>query len=376
MAPYIGRPQGLRCNAVEAAASTPTRARLRRRDQVGRRAVYGYPLGDPEGDLWRSTSADSARVHAQVRWSLEPAGSTWGDDRGRCAPPGTRPSLYEMPRASGLTMRHPGVPEALRGTYAGDGLGAGHHRPPAASWASPTVELMPVHALRATTTTWPTRACATTGATTHSRLLRPRTCDYSAWGVAAGHLRVQVRWSRAMHSGRDRGDTRRGLQPHLRKVTTSGPTLSFQAASTTPAYYIGSTDDERYYFDTTGTGNSAEHFATRTCCSSSSTRCATGSTEMRVDGFRFDLAASAGPRSSARRGPARPRSSTSSRQDPVVSQRQAHRRAVGPRSMGGYQVGNFPTSAGRSGTASYRDTVRDYWKRDGGLIRWPTSPTG
>ena len=82
--------------------------------------------------------------------------------------------------------------------------------------------------------------------------------------------------------------------------------------------------------------------------------------EMHVDGFRFDLARTLA------RGQPRCRSPASFLdavyQDPVLSQRQAHRRAVGPR-RGGYQVGGFP-SPWSEWNDRFRDDVRRYWRGD------------
>ena len=66
----------------------------------------------------------------------------WGGDRAAAARPGTDTVIYEL-HVRGFTARHPGVPEQLRGTYAGlahpaaiehlTGLGV------------TAVELLPVH---------------------------------------------------------------------------------------------------------------------------------------------------------------------------------------------------------------------------------------
>src|SRR5690606_18404399 len=87
-------------------------------------------------------------------------------------------------------------------------------------------------------------------------------------------------------------------------------------------------------------------------------------TEMHVDGFRFDLAATLG----RDKGVYSQDSAffAAVRQDPVLAQLKliAEPWDVGPH---GYQLGNFPPGWAEW-NASYRDTVRRFWKGDTGLI--------
>jgi glycogen operon protein len=87
-------------------------------------------------------------------------------------------------------------------------------------------------------------------------------------------------------------------------------------------------------------------------------------TEMHVDGFRFDLASAL-----ARELHEVDRLSTFFdviRQDPVISQVKL---IAEPWDLGegGYQVGNFPPGW-TEWNDKYRDTMRSYWKGDGGII--------
>ncbi len=87
-------------------------------------------------------------------------------------------------------------------------------------------------------------------------------------------------------------------------------------------------------------------------------------TEMHVDGFRFDLASAL-----ARELHEVDRLGSffdTIGQDPVLSQVKliAEPWDIG---MGGYQVGNFPPGW-NEWNDKYRDTLRGYWKGDGGLI--------
>ncbi|MGV9319878.1 glycogen debranching protein, partial [Streptomyces sp. NPDC003660] len=148
-----------------------------------------------------------------------------------------------------------------------------------------------------------------------------------------------------------RGDGRR----HTAEGNHLGPTLSFKGIDN-PSYYR-LTDDPRYYMDTTGTGNSllmrSPHVLQMIMDS-----LRYWVTEMHVDGFRFDLAATL-----ARQFHEVDRLSSFFdlvQQDPVVSQVKliAEPWDVGE---GGYQVGNFPP-LWTEWNGKYRDTVRDLWR--------------
>ncbi len=94
---------------------------------------------------------------------------------------------------------------------------------------------------------------------------------------------------------------------HTAEGNHLGPTLSFKGLDN-PSYYRLVEDDRRFYFDTTGTGNSfnvAHPHVLQLIMDS----LRYWVTEMHVDGFRFDLAASSGP-PVQRRQPAVARSST------------------------------------------------------------------
>ncbi|HLW45764.1 MAG TPA: alpha-amylase family glycosyl hydrolase, partial [Acidimicrobiales bacterium] len=116
-------------------------------------------------------------------------------------------------------------------------------------------------------------------------------------------------------------------------------------------------DDPRHYYDTTGTGNSLNVSHPR------SLQLIMDSlrywiSEMRVDGFRFDLAAAL-----ARQFHEVDRLSAFFdliEQDPLVSQVKliAEPWDIGE---GGYQVGNFPP-VWSEWNGKYRDTVRDFWR--------------
>ncbi|RYI98754.1 MAG: glycogen debranching enzyme, partial [Actinomycetales bacterium] len=143
---------------------------------------------------------------------------------------------------------------------------------------------------------------------------------------------------------------------HTAEGNHLGPTLSFKGIDN-PAYYRLVDDDKQYYMDYTGTGNSlnVRHPHTLQLIMDSLRYWVT---EMHVDGFRFDLAATL-----AREFYDVDKLATFFelvQQDPVVSQVKliAEPWDVGP---GGYQVGNFPP-LWTEWNGLYRDTVREFWR--------------
>ena len=143
---------------------------------------------------------------------------------------------------------------------------------------------------------------------------------------------------------------------HTAEGNHLGPILSFKGIDNT-AYYRLVDDDRRYYYDTTGTGNSLNmrHPHVLQLIMDSLRYWVI---EMHVDGFRFDLAATL-----ARQFHDVDRLSAFFdliQQDPVVSQVKL---IAEPWDLGegGYQVGNFPP-LWSEWNGKYRDTVRDFWR--------------
>ena len=144
---------------------------------------------------------------------------------------------------------------------------------------------------------------------------------------------------------------------HTAEGNHLGPTLSFRGIDNAAYYRLVEDDDQRYYMDYTGTGNTlnVRHPHALQLIMDSLRYWVT---EMHVDGFRFDLAATL-----AREFYDVDRLSTFFelvQQDPVVSQVKliAEPWDVG---AGGYQVGNFPP-LWTEWNGKYRDTVRDFWR--------------
>ena len=149
---------------------------------------------------------------------------------------------------------------------------------------------------------------------------------------------------------------------HTAEGNHMGPTLAFRGLDNN-SYYRLVSDDLTHYYDTTGTGNSllmrSPHVLQLIMDS-----LRYWVTEMHVDGFRFDLAATL-----ARQFHEVDKLSAFFdliQQDPVVSQVKliAEPWDVGE---GGYQVGNFPP-LWTEWNGKYRDTVRDFWRGEGGAL--------
>src|SRR5687768_6845174 len=100
--------------------------------------LFGYPIGDTEDDLVVDTR-DSAGI--MPKSVVVDTSFTWGGDR----PPRTpwhRTVIYEC-HVRGMTIRHPAVPEHLRGTYLG--LASEPVLDHLRSLGITAVELLPVH---------------------------------------------------------------------------------------------------------------------------------------------------------------------------------------------------------------------------------------
>jgi len=149
---------------------------------------------------------------------------------------------------------------------------------------------------------------------------------------------------------------------HTAEGNHLGPTLSFRGIDNA-AYYRLVDGDEAHYFDTTGTGNSllmrSPHVLQLIMDS-----LRYWVTEMHVDGFRFDLAATL-----ARQFHEVDRLSAFFdivQQDPVISQVKL---IAEPWDLGdgGYQVGGFPP-LWTEWNGRYRDTVRDFWRGEPAML--------
>jgi glycogen operon protein len=339
--------RGQRCNPAKLLLDPYAKAIDGQAD--GDLALLGYDLDDPG----RPDGGDSL-PHTMLSVVADPA-FDWGDDR-----PLKRPYhesvMYEA-HVRGLTRRHPALPPQLRGTYAGlahpavlehlTGLGV------------TAVELMPVHQFvqdghlldRGLSNYW---GYNTIG------FFAPHN-GYSSSGGRGGQVAEFKSMVKALHAA--------GIEVildvvynHTAEGNERGPTLSFRGIDNA-SYYRLVDDDPAHYFDTTGTGNSLlmRHPNVLQLIMDSLRYWVT---EMHVDGFRFDLAATL-----ARQFHEVDRLSAFFdlvQQDPVVSRVKliAEPWDVGD---GGYQVGNFP-QLWSEWNGEYRDSVRDFWRGEPGSL--------
>ncbi|MEU8034562.1 glycogen debranching protein GlgX, partial [Streptomyces sp. NPDC049099] len=279
----------------------------------------------------------------------------WGDDR----PPRTPYSdsvIYEA-HVRGLTRTHPDVPQRLRGTYAGLAHPAVIEH--LTSLGVTAVELMPVHQFvqdgvlqdRGLSNYW---GYNTIG------FFAPHNA-YAAFGTRGQQVNEFKAMVKALHAA--------GLEVildvvynHTAEGNEMGPTLSFRGIDNA-SYYRLVDGDWAHYYDTTGTGNSLlmRHPHVLQLIMDSLRYWVT---EMHVDGFRFDLAATL-----ARQFHEVDRLSAFFdliQQDPVISRVKliAEPWDVGE---GGYQVGNFPP-LWSEWNGKYRDAVRDFWRGEPGSL--------
>ncbi len=308
--------------------------------------VFGYTMGSPDRDLSFDTR-DSAPSMPKCR-VVDPA-FTWGRAK-RPQVPWERTIIYEA-HVKGFTKRHPAVPEALRGTYAG--LAVKEVVDYIANLGVTAVELLPIHTF-----------------VNDDYLLDKGLVNY--WGYnTIGFFAPDPRYARdqafafaefkemvaRLHDG--------GLEVildvvynHTAEGNEMGPTLSFRGIDNA-SYYRLFPDKPRYYINDTGTGNTVNLSHPRVI------QMVTDSLrywvqEMQVDGFRFDLGTIL-----AREPHGFDDQSgflKACRQDPVLSgvKMIAEPWDLGP---GGYQVGGFPPGWAEWNDR-FRDIVRDFWKGD------------
>lgn len=272
----------------------------------------------------------------------------WADDV-RPKTPWADSVIYEL-HVRGFTMRHPGVPPELRGTYAGlahpaavehlTGLGV------------TAVELLPVHQFAH-----------------EDHLLRRGLRNY--WGYnSVGYFAPHAGYSASGTAGQQVGEFKRMVKAlhaagievildvvynHTAEAGELGPTLSLRGVDNRGYYRLQS--DQRRYADYTGCGNTLHAGRPHVL------RLITDSlrywvTEMGVDGFRFDLAAALA-RSMHDVDMLSPFLAVIA-QDPVLRRVKliAEPWDVG---SGGYQVGAFPP-LWTEWNDRYRDAVRDFWR--------------
>ncbi|MFF2143129.1 glycogen debranching protein GlgX [Kitasatospora sp. NPDC058190] len=311
-------------------------------------SVYGYHFGAPE----RRNDLDSA-PHTMHSVVINPY-FDWGTDH----PPRTdyhRTVIYEA-HVKGLTRLHPGIPEEIRGTYAGLAHPAVIEH--LAKLGVTAIELMPVHQFVRDHRLRDLGLANYWGYNTIG-FFAPHS-SYSSTGDRGQQVQEFKSMVKALHAA--------GIEVildvvynHTAEGNHLGPTLSLRGLDNVSYYRLA--QDQRFYEDTTGTGNSllmrSPHVLQLIMDS-----LRYWVTEMHVDGFRFDLAATL-----ARQFHEVDRLSSFFdlvQQDPVVSQAKL---IAEPWDLGegGYQVGNFPP-LWTEWNGMYRDTVRDLWRGENAAL--------
>ena len=309
-------------------------------------AVFGYRIGNPRADL-SLDRRDSAFVMPKCV-VVDPA-VTWGPDI-RPSIPWEDTIIYEA-HVKGMTALNEELPEQFRGKFAGlaDPSTIEH----LVKLGVTAVELMPCEAFfddrhlieRGLVNYW---GYNTIG------FFAPAT-RYISPGAGIHEFKLMVR---RLHEA--------GIEVildvvynHTAEGNQMGPTLSFRGIDNASYYLLG--EDKRYYYDTTGCGNTV-NLRNQRVLQMVMDSLRYWVQECHVDGFRFDLASSLG----------RDRDVFDQnavfldaiRQDPVLSQVKliAEPWDTGP---DGYQVGNFPPMWAEWND-QYRDTTRAYWKGDDG----------
>src|SRR5476649_1676691 len=311
-------------------------------------ALFAYDMQSDKKDL-HIDNRDSAEFLPKCR-VIDPAFS-WARSRKNHIP-WEETLIYET-HVRGYTMRHPAVPEHMRGTFSG--LSTPQIVDYIKSLGITSIELMPIHAF------------------TDDRHLQEKGL-HNFWGyntlsffaphpqyMAAQTVNEFKQMIATLHAAEIEVilDV---VYNHTAEGNELGPTLSFRGIDNA-SYYRLLPDDPRYYMDFTGTGNTLnlQHPRVLQLIMDSLRYWVT---EMHVDGFRFDLA------------------STLARelfevnrlgaffdiihQDPILSQVKliAEPWDVGP---GGYQVGNFPVGWAEWND-KYRNCVRSFWRGDPGQL--------
>jgi isoamylase len=312
-------------------------------------AHFAYRIGAKREDL-SFDARDNA--HGMPKCRVVDTAFTWGGDR-RPDVPWHESVLYEA-HLRGFTMLHPDVPQRYRGTAAGFSIPQVIDHLKALGVTA--VEFLPVHAF-----------------VQDRHLLEKGLANF--WGyntigffapepryLATGDLAEWKAMVRCLHEA--------GIEVmidvvynHTAEGNHLGPTLSFKGIDNA-SYYKLSPEDPRFYWDSTGCGNTVNLSHPRVL------QMVMDSLRywvevMGVDGFRFDLT------SSLARDPFEFDYGSgfldAVRQDPVLNRTKliAEPWDLG---AGGYQVGGFPPGWAEW-NGKFRDTARRYWKGDAGTIQ-------
>ncbi|MBE7364066.1 glycogen debranching protein GlgX [Corynebacterium aurimucosum] len=315
-------------------------------DFDGDASLYSYDIFAEEPGTGRNE--DDSLGHTMLSVVINPFFEWHGDNRPHT--PDNETIIYEA-HVKGMTMTHPDVPEELRGTY------AGMAHPAIINYFKDlgvtAVELLPVHQFLQDDRLRQLDLRNYWGYNTFGFFAPHADYAYAKKpGEAVAEFKAMVR---AYHEA--------GIEiildvvyNHTAEGNHMGPTIAFRGIDN-HAYYRLVDDNPEHYMDYTGTGNSlnVRHPHSLQLIMDSLRYWVT---EMRVDGFRFDLASTL-----ARELDDVDKLATFFdlvQQDPVVSKVKL---IAEPWDVGhnGYQVGNFPP-IWSEWNGKYRDTVRDFWR--------------
>jgi isoamylase len=311
-------------------------------------AYFGYRIGHRKEDLSFS-KIDNAAGMLKCR-VIDPS-FTWDNDKSPCIS-WSDMVIYEL-HVRGFTKNHPDIQPSLRGTYAG--LATVPVIDHLKRLGITSVELMPVHSfiddrdliMRGLRNYWGYNSIG---------FFAPDNRYSSSGEVNEFKTMVKTFHTHGIEVILD------VVYNHTAEGSELGPTLSFRGVDNS-TYYRLLGDNPRYYMDYTGCGNTLnlQHPRVLQLIMDSLRYWVL---DMHVDGFRFDLASALarGLHEVNRLGAF----FDILLQDPVLSQVKL---IAEPWDLGegGYQVGNFPAGWGEWNDR-YRDTMRAYWKGDGGQI--------
>ena len=316
-------------------------------------SIFPYTFGEKDADLHKNEDDSGPGVPKSI--VVDPTFDWSGDRRLRIALADS--IIYEV-HVRGFSVNNPAIPEELRGTYAG--LGHPTNIAYLKKLGITAVELLPVHHF-----------------INDAHLVEEGLTNY--WGYnTLGYFAPAERYSSDQTPGASVREFKTMVKElhkagievildvvynHTCEGNEMGPMLNFKGIDNT-VYYRTMPDNPRHYMDYTGTGNTlnVRHPQVLKLIMDSLRYWVT---EMHVDGFRFDLAATL-----ARELHDVDRLSgffDIINQDPTLADVKliAEPWDVGD---GGYQVGNFPV-IWAEWNGKYRDTVRKFWKGDEGQLR-------
>jgi glycogen operon protein len=309
-------------------------------------SLFGYEWESQEVDL--SFNGEDSASYIPKSVVINPQYDWEGDQSPNI--PYNESNIYEL-HVKGFTQTHPEIPEEMRGTYAGLAHPASINY--LQNLGITAVELMPIHHF-----------------VSDSHLAEKGLTNY--WGYnTIGFFAPDIRYAKSKKPGDQVSEFKdmvkafhkAGIEVildvvynHTAEGNQMGPTLSFKGIDNL-SYYRLVADNQRYYMDYTGTGNTLNaNLPNVLQLIMDSLRY--WIQEMHVDGFRFDLASAL-----ARELHEVDKLSAFFdiiNQDPVISRVKliAEPWDVGE---GGYQVGNFPPGWAEW-NGKYRDVMRDYWR--------------